>query len=215
MLRKALIRAGNSRNDPERRNDRTIDDSFRFLAYTRGMKILYFSPSELGSFIARETGAELLSVSALQKEGVREIRDDAIGIVEPINEILLPRPLRAWLNTASLEADYIFAVLICDNSSLTALNQAQKLFNNLKGGQLLHYAGQINTQKDTVSQMNSLIANIKARRTGFPKQNPFSRFLSDLALVLYMLEESTGSCNRCGACHHICSLMKRPGRREL
>jgi hypothetical protein len=174
------------------------------------MKILCFSFSELGAFIARETGGELLSVSALQKEGVRELADDAIGIVEPIKDILLPRPLRAWLNKASLGADYIFAALICDNSSLIALNQGRKLFNTLHGRPLLHYAGQINTRKDTAPQVNGIIADIKARKTGFPRQNPLSHFFTDLALALHMLEEKTGSCNRCGACHHVCSLMKKP-----
>ena len=105
------------------------------------MKILYFTSTGNCLYVAKRIGGELLSIPQLQKDGVYDIQDDAVGIVVPIYSFDVPRNVRRYLDKVNIKAEYVFAVMTYGNLSMAALRRLKKLLESRNVP--LHYSAEI------------------------------------------------------------------------
>ncbi len=75
------------------------------------MKILYFTGTGNSLYIAKSLGGELYSIPKMVKEGQYTFKDDKIGIVFPLYAWSVPPNVIAFLQKATFECDYLFAVI--------------------------------------------------------------------------------------------------------
>jgi ferredoxin len=79
------------------------------------MKVLYFSATGNSLYVAKRLGGEAVSIPQLLKGGGVRVADDKIGLVFPVYFLSVPPYVERFLDMASLECSYLFAVLTCGN----------------------------------------------------------------------------------------------------
>src|SRR3712207_2151565 len=75
------------------------------------MTTLYFTGSGNSLYLAREIGGNLLSIPQMVKEGRYEFEDEAVGIVFPCYSSRPPKMVEEFLNKATFNAKYTFAIV--------------------------------------------------------------------------------------------------------
>ncbi|MCM1368592.1 MAG: EFR1 family ferrodoxin [Roseburia sp.] len=79
------------------------------------MTILYFTATGNSLYVAKNLGGTLVSIPQAIKNGQYEFSDDAIGIVCPTYSHLPPKCVLKFLQSAKLNAKYLFMVLTYGN----------------------------------------------------------------------------------------------------
>ncbi len=75
------------------------------------MKILYFTSTGNSLYVAKSLGGEVYSIAKMLKRGKLEFKDEKIGFVFPVYAWSVPPLVREFLQKATLECDYLFAVM--------------------------------------------------------------------------------------------------------
>lgn len=81
------------------------------------MKIFYFTATGNCLDVAKRFGCELYSIPAVLKGKERIFQDDKIGLVFPCYGLITPKIVREFIETVTLKADYLFAVMTYGNFS--------------------------------------------------------------------------------------------------
>lgn len=74
------------------------------------MKVFYFTATGNSLAVAKAFAGETISIPQVFENGVREYKDDVIGIVFPTYANQPPKMVQDFLSKTRLKADYIFAV---------------------------------------------------------------------------------------------------------
>ena len=94
------------------------------------MKVLYFTATGNSLAVAKRIGgdqAELISIPQAVKSNIYDFKDDVVGIIFPTYCFDLPNNVRHFLEKASIESDYTFAIATYGRSKGGALMEVQKL----------------------------------------------------------------------------------------
>lgn len=194
------------------------------------MKTCYFTATGNSLYVARRIGGEALSIPKLMREDRIEIEDDVVGIVCPIYGGQMPKMVRAFLDKAKIEADYVFfvytygtahsvakpnAVMAADMAKLKLdyVNAIRMVDNYLPGFEMKH---QIRTagKKHIEEQIEKVCEDISGRvvnvgtvgsvkRAGLSVVNGFIKgvILGGKTAQKYRVNDS---CTRCGLCAKVC-----------
>ncbi len=193
------------------------------------MTIFYFTSTGNCLAVAKKIGGHLVSIPQVVDSSDLHFQDDAIGLVFPIYGFGLPKMVRRFLEKATWNADYSFAIGTYGNLPGAAMMNVQKLFK--KHGQHLDYAQSllmvdnylpgfdINDQiaklpeKHVDENLSRIIADIEHRRTldataglgwrAFTAviQGGENLFMNGKQGQNYLVSED---CTRCGICAKIC-----------
>ena len=194
------------------------------------MKILYFTATGNCLYVARSIGGELFSIPQLIKDGIYDIRDEAVGIVCPIYCGNMPKMVHRFLERARIRADYFFFIYTYGLDSTVARAHAVEAAQ--KAGLRLDYVAEIKMvdnylpgfkmeeqmrtvgEKKIEEQIEKARRDIKARRTermyvSAQQKEAMKRIyetmekpiLADTAAQRY---EVNDDCTKCGICVKVC-----------
>ena len=194
------------------------------------MTILYFTSTGNCLQVAKNVGGTLLSIPQMIKEERYHFEDDVIGLIFPIYGFGLPKIVNRFLEKVSWKADYSFAIGTYGNKPGAAMVNLEKLVHN-RGikfdymNQLLmvdnflpvfDIAKQIQKlpEKKTEENLQKIVADIHARKTGAPKTSLMWRGVTVAVQILeglYMNGEIAQKnftinekCTNCGICAKVC-----------
>ncbi|GAB4276849.1 MAG: EFR1 family ferrodoxin [Candidatus Rifleibacteriota bacterium] len=106
------------------------------------MKIFYFTATGNSLEVAKAIGGELLSIPQVLRKKQTEFTDDAIGIVFPCYALGVPGPVKEFIKTTSLKADYIFGIMT---------------YGNFEGGGVFHFNKLCKRNGIKLSYLNSIL----------------------------------------------------------
>lgn len=190
------------------------------------MKIFYFTATGNSLYIARLLGGgEPFSIPAVLRGGERVFASEKIGLVFPVFCLGIPRIVRTFLQTVSLRAEYLFAVMTCGNMAGDCGGLLQACM--ARNGQRLDYAERIvmpdnylpffdaarqRARKLDIEEHATAIArDVAAARHGVRRGGLIVRGITRAAQLFQpMLFKAcrkfvvTDACTACGICLRVC-----------
>jgi ferredoxin len=193
------------------------------------MTILYFTATGNSLQVAKQIGGTLLSIPQMIKENRYDFSDDEVGLVFPIYGFGLPKIVRAFLEKATLKAQYTFAIGTYGNATgATMLNLSKfaakrgikfdymgVLFtvdNYLPGYEMDKEVGRLG-EKKTMENLGRIVSAVHGRKTNMPAasipiramtaviQGAQGYFMNGKAAQGYIVNEQ---CTQCGVCSKVC-----------
>ena len=193
------------------------------------MTILYFTSTGNCLQLAKRIGGTLLSIPQMIKENKYHFEDDVIGIIFPIYGFGLPKMVKKFLEKASFEAPYIFAVGTYGNTPGATMYNLSKFAG--KHGFRFNYMLELLMvdnylpifemekqiamlpQKKTMENMSRIVSDIHNRETNIPTASIFNKvittaiqgmgnlFTNNKAAQSFIVNEQ---CTHCGVCAKVC-----------
>ena len=190
------------------------------------MTVFYLTATGNSLSVAKRIGGTLISIPQVIDSDNLHYSDDVIGIVFPVHWWNLPIIVRRFIEKASFEADYYFA--IGTYGSLAGGEMADLQNRAKKGGYCFDYTGHLlmldnylpaydmGAQIDKLpkrripERTDRIVADIKSRATIKTKANLGKRALTATMGHVFKPYNSAqkyivgDGCNRCGVCSQAC-----------
>jgi len=190
------------------------------------MTIFYFTGTGNSLAIAKSIGGKLISIPQVIDGNNLHFKDEAIGIVFPVYALIAPKMVRAFLDKAKFETDYLYAIGTYGNSGGSSLFSLQKQAQ--KNGYSFDYLDEILMvdnclpifeigaeiakipQKKTDENTTRVVANIQSRKKNQATSSIANRAVSAVVGGLLKYEKSAqkyiinDNCNKCGICAQVC-----------
>jgi ferredoxin len=193
------------------------------------MLIFYFTATGNSLSVAKKCGGDLMSIPQVVDLPDQNYRDDAIGFVFPIYAVTLPRIVSRFLEQASFNADYMFAIGTYGGYCGAAmLNLKEKMS---KRGIKLNYVNSIlmidnylpkfdiekqkakSTSQKIQKSIDKVVSDIQNRVDMIPKTSLSAKFITKL--FTRSLDPSRTDnhahgfivnerCTKCGICAKVC-----------
>jgi Pyruvate/2-oxoacid:ferredoxin oxidoreductase delta subunit len=90
------------------------------------MIVFYFTSTGNSLAVAKRIGGDLISIPQVIDSSDTHYKDEAIGVVFPVYNFAPPRMVRQFLDKASFESDYLFAIGTYGNMSGACMYNLQK-----------------------------------------------------------------------------------------
>ena len=191
------------------------------------MTIFYFTSTGNSLAVAKRIGGNLISIPQAAASGTLHCKDDAIGIVFPVYFYGEPKMVRRFLDKATFEADYLFAIGTCGTTPGAAMLNVQKRAQ--KNGSRFDYANCLRMvdnflplfeigseikklpKKDVEGQIAKIVDDIKNRTR--MKASVSLPFRAMTAIAGTMMKSPgkkarnyivNSQCNTCGICAKVC-----------
>lgn len=192
------------------------------------MKVLYFTATGNSLFVAKQFGAETISIPKAMKSNSMVFSDDKIGIVFPCYVFGMPKLIAEFLKKVTIKSDYIFVVMTYGNLSFAGIDhfvkQAEK--QTIK----ISYSNEIlmtdnflpfykmesqlakESSKNIPHNISLIVDDVKNNKKRLLKKPLWKKGVSAIAQTFYdvalgkkekifIIEES---CNSCGVCEKVC-----------
>lgn len=193
------------------------------------MTIFYFTSTGNCLYVAKRIGGDLCSVPQMMKTNTYEFKDDAIGLVFPTYGFGMPRIVRRFLEKASWEANYTFAIATYGNLTGAVLPNLERFAaergkkfdymntllmvdNYLPNYKIEDQLAKL-PEKRIEEQLAQIVGDINNRKTNKPTAT-FSQKLSTALIQAganafmngknaqnYIVNER---CTKCGICSKVC-----------
>jgi len=191
------------------------------------MKIFYFTGTGNSLAVAKRIGGELISIPQIIDKDDLHFKDDVIGIVFPVYALTAPKMVRQFLERATFEADYLFAIGTYGNSAGSTMFSLQK--EAQKKGYQFDYVNSILMvdnylpmfeigaeiaklpEKKTEERLVEIVNNIHVRKLNQkPKSSMPERAVSAIVSKILTYDKFAqkyivnDDCNGCGTCAKVC-----------
>jgi len=190
------------------------------------MTIFYFTATGNSLAVAKQIGGSLVSIPQVIDSDNLHFKDSIIGLVFPIYWWDLPFMVRRFIEKATFDADYLFAIgtygslpgaamvslqnrAKAKGYSFSYTNQIKMLDNYLPNYDM---GKQMETlpKKRVPEQVTEIIADIENRRTMTVGANIGKRAMTGLFRRIFKPEKNASmytvneKCNHCGVCAQVC-----------
>jgi len=190
------------------------------------MTVFYFTATGNSLSVAKRIGGTLISIPLVIDSYNLHFSDDAIGVVFPVHWWNLPIMVRRFIDKASFEADYFFAIGTCGSLAGGEMVSLRNLAK--KNGYCFDYAGHLLMldnylpaydmgaqieklpRKLVAERIDKIVADINRRETVKAKANFGKRALTAIMGHVFKPGNNakkyivSGKCNRCGVCAQVC-----------
>jgi len=191
------------------------------------MKIFYFTGTGNSLAVAKRIGGELISIPQIIDTDDLHFKDDVIGIIFPVYALTAPKMVREFLEKATFETDYLFAIGTYGNSAGSTMFNLQKQVQ--KKGYQFDYLDSVLMvdnclpifeigaeiaklpEKKTEERLLEITDNIHAKKFNQkPKSSMPMRAVSSVVSSLLTYDKFAqkytvnADCNNCGTCAKVC-----------
>lgn len=193
------------------------------------MKLFFYTSTGNNLYLSKKIGGEFFSIPKVLKEEKLYFEDnDAIGIIFPCHGLGTPRIVKEFLERASLNSPYIFAIMSYgliagagtehflkeaerNNIKISYLNEIIMVDNYLPSFNMNEQKASLN-KKEVEKHIDILINDINAKKKYIKKHSVFSKILTyfyqsyhhkrlvDIDKNFYVTEE----CVSCSICSKVC-----------
>ncbi len=193
------------------------------------MTIFYFTSTGNCLYVAKRIGGSLLSIPKLMKTKTFKFKDDVIGLIYPTYGFGMPNIVRQFLEQASWEAEYTFAIATYGNLTGAVLHNLERFAaahgkkfdymntllmvdNYLPNFKVEDQLAKL-PEKKIEENLTQIIEDIRCKRTNRPSasfpqklftaviQAGSKAFMNGKNAQSYIVNEH---CTKCGVCMKIC-----------
>ncbi len=190
------------------------------------MTIFYFTSTGNSLSVAKKIGGKLVSIPQVVDLENQHYKDDVIGIVFPTYGSAPPQMVKKFLEKATFDAKYIFAIGTYGNMAGSCMYDLKKYsdkngykfdyVNNVKMVDNYLYMFDINKQIQTLpakkvqEQIANIVNDINSHKLLEGKASVIIRLLSRLINSMAKPSEKAlsyivnDSCTKCGLCSKVC-----------
>ena len=190
------------------------------------MTIFYFSATGNSLAVAKQIGGKLISIPQVIDEPATHYKDDVIGVIFPVFSNAPPKMVEDFLNKATFEANYTFAIGTYGNLPGACMYNVQKAAQ--KRGYCFDYANSLFMldnflpvfevgaeikklpQKNVEEMTAKIVADIKAHKKLQATASLPIRALASVLKAVTSTEKNAQSyivnskCTKCGICAKVC-----------
>jgi ferredoxin len=193
------------------------------------MKILFFTATGNGLYIAKAIGGELISIPKAIKQNNYKFSDDKIGLIFPIYGCAVPSYISEFFAKVQLDSKYIFAIMSYgmyaggatdnllklaskNNIHFSYINKILMVDNYLPNFKMEDQLRNEN-KKQIELNLNKIVDDINNNKEWFPKDSFVSKVITKSLSKSHTFKSGVGytnkfkiedNCTKCGTCAKVC-----------